>query len=189
MNTGKTLCTKHLLFSSRVAESAFFSLALFLAPLAPVYSSPEGTAANGMISNFELSRLIEISTRLGALNETLKNELESSRQNSSNLSATLEASKTEVERLKEELESLRITSIRLASTAESSRTTSNELQKALAQAETSLQNWEASFEAYRNVAGTELLRLEKSRSRWRWATGISTAFALSGWLAFAATGF
>jgi len=189
MKTGKKRCPQNrypLLYARAVV---LLLLALFWAPLRSAFCLPDGAAANGTISAFELSRLIEISTRLGVLNESLKNELESSRQNSQTLSDTLRASKTEVERLKAELETLRTTSIKLASTAENSKRTSQELEKALKLAESSLQNWEVSFKAYRLEAETALSRLERSRGRWRIIAGIAAVCALSGWSALTVTTF
>jgi len=163
------------------------SLAFWWAPLWSAYSLPEEPATTGTPSESELSRLIEISTRLGKLNETLKSELEGSRKNSTELEHTLSASRIELDRLKAELESLRSTSTELEQSVARSRTESDGLKSALRKAEASWQSLELSFTAYKTEAERQLSGLEASRNRWRGAFLVAAALGLGGWVAFALT--
>ncbi len=137
------------------------------------------------ISVTELSRLVEISTLLGRLNETLKSELDVSKRSSGELLRTLESSKAELDALRNELESLRTTSTELARSAESSESVSAELRTALSKAESSLTNLEASFASYRNAAETRIARLERAARRGKVASLVLGTLAVGGWTAFA----
>lgn len=163
------------------------SLAFWWGPLWSAYSLPEEPATSGTPSESELSRLIEISIKLGKLNETLKSELEGSRKNSTELENTLSASKIELDRLKAELESLRSTSTELEQSVTRSRMESDGLKSALRKAEASWQNLELSFNAYKTEAERQLSGLEASRNRWRGGFLVAAALALGGWVAFALT--
>jgi multidrug resistance efflux pump len=130
-------------------------------------------------------RLLEISTELTRLNETLRNELSGSRQNSAELQTMLETSKTELDLLKRDLEPLRTHSTELLITAVNSQRELNGLKTALKQAETSLRNSELSWSAYRSEAEQRIRRLERNK---RWYAGLligSLTAAAAGWTAFA----
>lgn len=163
------------------------SLAFWWGASPSVYSLPEGPTTTETPSDSELSRLIEISTRLGRLNETLKSELEGSRKNSTELENTLSASRIELDKLKTELESLRSTSTELEQSVTRSQRESDGLKTALMKAETSWQSLELSFTAYKTEAERQLSGLEASRNRWRGGFFIAAALALGGWAVFALT--
>jgi len=144
------------------------------------------------ISGNELSRLIEISTRLGTLNETLRLELSDSLKNSEELALTLESSRTEIEALRSELASLRSdlassreTSMALAESAAISEKESLALRVSLERAQTSLRSLEASWGAYRTGAEEKIRSLESARFRSRIITATLAAVALAGWTFFA----
>ncbi|MDR1898513.1 MAG: hypothetical protein LBQ55_00725, partial [Treponema sp.] len=118
----------------------------------PVFSLPEDTAADETETGNELSRLLEISTRLVSLNERLRNELADSKKNSAELSNMLLASRRELETLRTELEDLRNASAALMNGAERSSQESDGLRTALTKAGNSLRNLEQSFENYRMSA-------------------------------------
>jgi septal ring factor EnvC (AmiA/AmiB activator) len=151
----------------------------------PAFSLDTAQDATAKVSASELSRLVEISTKLATLNETLRNELEGSKRNSGELARTLESSKAELDALKKELESLRTTSIELAHSAENSVTELTELRKALSKAESSLTNLEASFESYRSAAEAKIARLERKARFEKVGLIVLGSLALGGWSAFA----
>ena len=171
-------------FSARV-RSALLCAAFLSAPSPSAFCSDTAADATATISVTELSRLVEISTRLAQLNETLKSELGASKRSSGELLRTLESSKAELDALRSELENLRKTSIELARSAESSATVSAELRTALSKAESSLTSLEASFASYRTAAETRIARLERAARRGRIAGFALGALALGGWTAFA----
>jgi septal ring factor EnvC (AmiA/AmiB activator) len=161
--------------------------AVFLsASSSQAWCSPPEPDASAKVSASELSRLVEISTRLAKLNETLRNELEGSKRNSVELERTLESSKVELDALRSELESLRTTSIELERSAERSATASVELRTALSKAESSLTNLEASFESYRTAAEAKIAHLERKARVNKIAAVVFGSLALGGWAAFAA---
>lgn len=166
------------------ALSALLCAAFLSAPSPWAFCSDTAADDTATISETELSRLVEISTRLARLNETLRNELEGSKRNSGELARTLESSKAELEELKKELENLRTTSNELVHSAENSATESGELRKALSKAESSLASLEASFKSYRIAAETKIARLERKVTLARIAIIILGAIAVGGWTAF-----
>ncbi|MDR1618643.1 MAG: hypothetical protein LBS06_06305, partial [Treponema sp.] len=125
----------------------FLLLALAAVSLPPVFSLPDSETETE--TGDELSRLLEISTRLVSLNEKLRNELADSKKNSAELSNMLLSSKGELDNLRKELEDLRKTSAALMSGAENSNRESDGLRTALTKAGNSLRNLEQSFENYR----------------------------------------
>jgi chromosome segregation ATPase len=150
-------------------------------------SDPAGTGTNSAgNSRNELARLIEISTKLAALNERLRNELDGSRKSSAELSNTLTASRTELDGLRTELESLRRASRELLSRAELSNQELNGLREALRKAESSLTNLEQSFGAYRMAAESRIAYLEKSGRFLKYGLIAAAVLAAGGWAAFAA---
>jgi chromosome segregation ATPase len=159
----------------------FLLAVLRLAWLPPVYGLP------GESGEAELTRLLEISARLGELNETLRKELESSRKNSTELLATLETSRNELERLKQELEPLRINSTELLRRAEKSERELSGLRAALRKAESSLVSLDLSYGAYKTTAEARITRLERSGRWWKYAVIGAAAIAAGGWTAFAVT--
>jgi chromosome segregation ATPase len=163
-------------------------LVVFLAFARPVSSLPQepdlnGNSSTGILQS-ELSRLIEISTRLGELNEMLRSELENSRKNSAELSVMLETSKAEATSLRYRLEALHQESTELLSRAELSSMESEELRAALKKAESSLMSLELSFNAYRLSAEAKMAALEKQNRRFKYTIAGAVVLALSGWLAF-----
>lgn len=164
----------------------FFCSVFCLACSWPAWSTD--TAANGpsATSGNELSRLLEISSRLASLNERLESELTASKLSSEELARSLESSRIELDALRIELEASRSISSGLASSAERSETESTELKAALGRAESSLRSSEASFAVYRTAAEDRIARLERSSSFFRAAAGVAAAFAASGWAAFLA---
>lgn len=144
----------------------------------------EEPAVTGKNLENELSQLTEISTRLGKLNEMLRNELENSRKNSSELEMRLTESKTELELLRTELEALQTRSIELRQHVAISLEESTQLKDSLQKTESSLKSLEQSFSEYKQAAEQELNRLEQSRNRYRLLTIIAGTLALSGWAAF-----
>jgi chromosome segregation ATPase len=143
-----------------------------------------GTGSAGSSRN-ELSRLIEISTKLAELNERLRNELADSRKSSTELSNMLMTSKNELDALRTELEFLRQTSAELLSRAELSSQESSGLREALKKAESSLTSLEQSFGAYRTAAESRIARLEKSGRFFKYAFIAGAVLAAGGWAAFA----
>ena len=143
---------------SRSRLALFFWLALSLAPA--ISWAADADPPGAMIYESELSRLVEISTRLATLNDTLKSELKSSKQSSEELALTLEISRIEAGELRKELKGLRTTSSELERSAELSATESAELRKSLTRAESSLTSLEASFGSYRTAAEGRIARLE-----------------------------
>jgi chromosome segregation ATPase len=152
-----------------------------------LYSLPSDTAGNGTSLPGELTRLIEISTRLGELNETLRSELENSRKNSAELSNMLMNSKAELDGLRGELESLRRTSTELLNKAELSNQESKRLREALTKAESSLTSLEQSFGDYKMAAEARISSLEGSGRFYKYGFFAGIILALSGWAAFALT--
>lgn len=150
----------------------------------PALSFGEEPSSAGKNYETELLRLTEISTRLGKLNELLRNELENSRKNSSALETRLIESKTELEQLRAELEALQTSSIELRMNAETSLQESAQLKDSLQKTESSLQSLEQSFSAYKQAAEQELNRLEQSRNRYRLFLVIAGTLAVTGWTAF-----
>ncbi|MCA1949606.1 MAG: hypothetical protein LDL24_03470 [Treponema sp.] len=144
----------------------------------------EEPAVTGKNLESELLRLTEISTRLGKLNEMLRNELENSRKNSSALESRLTESKTELEMLRIELEALQTSSTELKQHVEISLEESAQLKDSLQKTESSLKSLEQSFSEYKQAAEQELNRLEQSRNRYRLLVIIAGTLALSGWAAF-----
>ena len=125
-----------------------------------------------------LSRLIEISAQLSALNGKLQSELQDSRKNSRELHTMLEASRQELETLKQELEVLRNSSTELLYKAESSQTELTALQEALRKAGSSLMSLELSFASYREEAERQISTLNREKKFWKLgciAAGILTA--------------
>jgi predicted nucleic acid-binding Zn-ribbon protein len=149
----------------------------------PVYSLESEADGNGTGSGNELERLIGISTRLGELNTTLRNELDGSRRNSEELRLMLTKSKTELDALRAELEQLRRASTALSNTAGISQTELTALQTALMKAESSLKSLEQSFAAYRQTAELRIASLERSRNGYRIAFFTAAAFAIGGIIA------
>ena len=151
-------------------------------------------------SESALNRLIGISAQLSTLNERLREELQDSRRNSTQLQSMLETSKRELEglreelrvlkpeleALKQELEALQSGSTELLFAAENSLTELTALQAALRKAESSLMSLELSFSAYRQTAENRIRRLERENRLWKWgcaaagvlAAGFGTAFLL-----------
>jgi hypothetical protein len=166
-----------------------FFLAFSWACLARVYASPSEPAGTGNSSGGnslnEVSRLIEISARLGEINGRLRSELEDSRKNSAELSNMLKASKTELDGLRIELEALRTASTGLLNKAELSSQESNGLREALMKAESSLTSLEGSFGAYRMAAEARITRLERSGRFFKYGFFAGAILALGGWTAFA----
>ncbi len=143
------------------------------------------------ISGTELSRLIEISTRLGTLNETLRTELSDSLRNSEELARTLESSRTEIEALRNELASLRNdlassreTSMALVESAAISEKESLELRTSLERAQDSLKSLETSWAAYKVGAEGRIQSLELARFRSRIVVATIAAVAIAGWTCF-----
>jgi chromosome segregation ATPase len=171
------------LLKQRAASfAAFFLLCSVLSwalPL-PVYSLESGDEESGTNSGNELSRLVEISTRLGMLNETLRKELDGSRKSSAELALTLEKSKKELDDLKPELEALRRTSTELLNRAQSSETELAGLREALKKADSSLMSLELSFASYREKAEQIIARLEKERGFYRICFFIAAGLAAGG---------
>ena len=160
------------------------------------------------ISAAELDRLLTISTRLAALNATLKTELDDSRKNSDGLAFSLESLTSEAERQKTELATLKSAlgtlSAELATLRtelELSRTRSNELaliaansetdliglKTALTEAESSLRNLTASFSDYEAAAEAEIARLERGSAFWERFGWAALLAAIGGWTAFLLT--
>jgi septal ring factor EnvC (AmiA/AmiB activator) len=167
--------------------SKFLSCLLFAAVL-PWASSPPLCALPADLNEAplnELNRLLEISTRLTALNETLRNELSSSKQNSLELQHMLTTSKTELEQLRSELIPLRIHSAELLQSALNSERELNGLRTALKQAETSLLNLEQSWETYRNETEHRITALERRSRFWKYGFFTALILSISGWTAFA----
>lgn len=154
-----------------------WALALCLALCSPLWALDSDTDASSTISASELSRLVEISTRLARLNETLRTELEDSRKSSAELARTLESSRVELEDLRRILRELE-------RTAQSSARELDGLRTALKRAEDSLQSLESSFAAYRAEATREIRDLKAAKGFFGWLTGIFAALAVSGWAAF-----
>jgi uncharacterized coiled-coil DUF342 family protein len=136
----------------------------------------------------ELSRLLEISTRLVSLNEKLRSELADSKKNSAELSNMLSASKGELETLRKELEDLRKTSAALMSGAEHSNRESDGLREALTKAGNSLRNLEQSFENYRMHAEARIAYLEGRNRLFKYGFAGALVLAASGWIAFGISG-
>jgi chromosome segregation ATPase len=155
-----------------------------LASPPPLWSSPSEPPESKTDCGNELSRLIEISTRLAELNGTLRNELAGSRKTSTELSGLLAASKIELGELRAELERLRRTSTELLNRAEISNRESCGLRAALTKAETSLVSLEQSFGAYRTAAEKRTARLEGLGRFTTYGFVISAVLALAGWAAF-----
>jgi septal ring factor EnvC (AmiA/AmiB activator) len=162
---------------------------LFWALPLPLFSLESEVQESGNGSESELSRLLEISNQLAALNERLKNELEDSRKNSQSLRDTLGKSKEELDVLRAELQRLRAASTALLNTQEESLTDLTLLQTALMKAEFSLTNLEQSFAAYRQTAELRIAGLEKSRKVWRIAFFSICGAALVSGITAAAVGF
>ena len=158
--------------------------ALFLCTLFSLF--PREITVTGENSENALSRLIEISDQLSALNAKLQNELQDSRKSSRELQNMLESSKLELDILKQELERLRITSAELLYKAENSQTESTGLTTALKKAESSLLSLELSFEAYRRTAERKISSLENQNKFWKigciaagvLAAGLGTVLAI-----------
>jgi septal ring factor EnvC (AmiA/AmiB activator) len=168
-------------FGFKLIRLAFLWAALLSAFCLPLYASPPDPSAP------ELTRLLEISTRLSELNEQLRNELDSSRRNSTELSTMLEKSRNELERLKAELEPLRNNSTALQTTASRSEQELNGLRTALKKAETSLMNLEISYSAYKKTTESQLSQIKKINRVFRYLTiGIGVT-AIAGWTAFGVT--
>jgi chromosome segregation ATPase len=173
----------------KVFKTGNFSLVFFLWALLWVLWSPalsygeEPIPAEQSYEN-ELLRLTEISMQLGRLNELLRNELENSRKNSSDLENRLKASKTELEQLQAELKTLQSSLIELRLNATTSLQESKQLKDSLQKTEDSLQNLEQSFNDYKTAAEQELKRLEQSRNRYQLFLLIAGTLAVSGWTAF-----
>jgi chromosome segregation ATPase len=147
--------------------------------LPPVYGLPGETWEQ------DLTRLLEISARLSGLNERLRIELEDSRKNSTELLATLETSRNELEQLRQELAPLRRNSLELLSRAEKSEQELSGLKSALRKAESSLVSLDLSYGAYKTTAEARITRLERS-GRWlKYAVIGALALAVGGWTAFA----
>jgi chromosome segregation ATPase len=132
----------------------------------------------------ELTRLLEISTKLSELNEQLRNELDSSRKNSTELSRMLETSKNELDLLKAELEPLRLNSQALRNTALNSEPELNALKAALKKAGTSLTSLESSYSTYRTAAESQLTKIKNNNRLLRYTAVTLGITTLSGWLAF-----
>jgi septal ring factor EnvC (AmiA/AmiB activator) len=165
-------------FGFKLIRWLFLRAALLPAFCLPLYALPSEPPAP------ELTRLLEISTRLSELNEQLRNELDGSRRNSTELSAMLEKSRNELERLKAELEPLRNNSTALQTTALRSERELNGLRIALRKAETSLMNLEISYSAYRKTTESQLTQIKKNNRVFRYITiGVSIT-AIAGWTAF-----
>jgi DNA repair exonuclease SbcCD ATPase subunit len=174
-------------FSKPLACLLLWRALCWVAPL-PLCSLESGPGENGNSLESELSRLLEISNQLSALNGRLRNELEDSRTNSRNLRSTLEKSKEELDVLKVELEQLRAASTALLNTQEESQTDLTLLRTALTKADTSLTNLEQSFAAYCQTAELRISSLEKSRKGWRIAFFAACGAAVAGSLAAALAG-
>ena len=138
-------------------------------------------------SETALNRLIEISTQLSALNEKLQNELQISRQSSSELQNMLKASRKELDELKTELEVLRETSVLLLTKAENSQMELTDLLLVLRKADSSLMSLDLSFTAYKQTAEKQIKNLNREKTLWKWgciaagglAAGFGTAFLIS----------
>jgi septal ring factor EnvC (AmiA/AmiB activator) len=169
-------------FSAKVLSSLVFCAVLSQASLPPLAGLPSDLPGS---EPAELSRLIEISTRLSEINETLRNELEDSRKTSTELYTTLETSKRELERSKAELERLRMNSTRLLETAQNSEQVLSGLREALRKAENSLMNLELSWEGYRITAENRIAALERRARVYPWALAAAALLAAAGWTAFA----
>jgi septal ring factor EnvC (AmiA/AmiB activator) len=154
--------------------------ALFLASPLPAVLAQSSSPASEASSGSELRRLTEISQRLSALNEQLRNELDGSRKSLAELQSTLGHSKEEISALKAELEASRLTSDALLNTAERSQMDLNGLRTALTKAGNSLQSLEQSFAAYRQMAELQIASLEQSRKRWRTGFFVASAVAVGG---------
>ena len=164
----------------------FFILFCFLLPaLLPGFSgetalpNADGQERAGS-SESALSRLIEISNQLSALNGRLQNELQDSRKSSRELQSMLENSRKELEELKQELELLRNSSAELLTKAESSQTELSALQEALRTAGSSLMSLELSFSDYREAAESRIASLKKENRFWKF--GFAAAGVLSAGL-------
>jgi septal ring factor EnvC (AmiA/AmiB activator) len=170
-------------YPSRLIASLLFCAVLSQASLPPLAGLPSDPPDAGTEAG-ALSRLLEISTRLGELNEALRNELENSRRNSAELSATLETSRRELDQLKAELEPLRMNSTQLLETARNSTRELNGLREALRKAESSLMSLELSWEAYRISAESRIAALERRTRIYRWALIAAGLTAAGGWTAW-----
>jgi septal ring factor EnvC (AmiA/AmiB activator) len=160
----------------------FLLLALAAVSLPPLFSLPD--SGTGTEAGNELSRLLEISTRLSSLNEKLRNELADSKKNSAELSNMLLSSRGELENLRKELEDLRKTSAALMSEAENSNRESDGLRAALTKAGNSLRNLEQSFENYRIYAEARIAYLEGQGRFLKYGLAGALVLTLSGWIAF-----
>jgi chromosome segregation ATPase len=161
---------------------------LCLAGSFPAFASPESSTTgseSAESSGNELPRLIEISTRLAQLNERLRTELADSKKSSQELLNMLNESRRELADLRNELENLRQASTGLLSSAETSSQESEALKSALTKAESSLQNLETSFNAYRMTAEGRIAYLERSRTILKYGIVIGAVLAIGGWTAFA----
>jgi uncharacterized coiled-coil DUF342 family protein len=141
----------------------------------------------GSPSEGDLTRLLEISAKLSALNEALKNELEGSRKSSDELLSMLEASKRELDELRKELTPLRQDSMELLNRATISEQELNGLRTALRKAESSLMSLDVSYGAYRMAAETRITRLERGRRWYLYAVIAAALTAAGGWTAYAVT--
>jgi chromosome segregation ATPase len=164
----------------------FLSCLLCLAVL-PLASPLAVSALSLEVPDPELTRLLEISTKLVELNEQLRNELDNSKRNSTELSRMLETSKNELELLKAELEPLRLNSTALRTTALNSEPELNALRSALNKAGTSLTNLETSYSSYRTETESQLTRVKNQNRLLRYTALALGTTTLSGWLAFALT--
>jgi chromosome segregation ATPase len=170
-------------FSSRIIASLLFFAVLSQASLPPLAGLPSDPPPPETEQSAP-SRLQEILTRLTELNETLRSELESSRRNSTELSATLETSRRELDQLKADLEALRTNSTQLLETAQNSEQELNGLREALRKAESSLMSLELSWEAYRLSTESRIADLERRARTYRWALAAAALIAVGGWSAY-----
>jgi len=177
--TGTWRCRKTFSASSW----ACFLLAVLWALLLPGSIFGEEPTTAGKNYEKELLQLTEISTRLGKLNEQLKNELENSRKSSSELETRLSESRTELEQLRAELEALQNNSNELRQSAEISLKESVQLKDSLQKTEDSLKSLEQSFNDYKLKAEKELNQMEQSRKLYRFLAIVMATLAVSGWAA------
>jgi chromosome segregation ATPase len=167
-------------FAVQFLSSWLLAAALAQASLPPLSALPPEPEQ-------ELSRLLEISTRLTALNEQLRRELEDSRKNSAELQRMLETSKAELEALKSEFSPFQTHSTELLQAARNSERELSGLRTALRQAESSLMSLEGSWAAYRSETSQQLAASKRRTRFYQYGFIAGLILSLAGWTAFAVT--
>ena len=154
--------------SMRLFLLVFLSLVLlFSAPVTVLAEDP--ATQNYEVSNQEMNRLLEIWTRLEALNEQLQNELAVSKGN-------LQQLQNELASLSEELAKLRIELGELKNQLEQSQTESVQLKAELQRVDNYLTNSEKSFGEYKAAVEAQISKFKRQRV---WALGIGILIGLA----------